>query len=127
MNVIRLLPFKHISLPSSHLKALRNLSEVEMECELTEMNMGLNSVRHVREEKKGGGDDTKRERGGVDGRGREGVGGGEKGNARGEAALAIVVGQGETSSSTERISLLSLWQSHYCPEAYSEVSSSVLY
>ena len=46
-----------------------------MECELTEMNMGLNSVRHVREEKKGGGGDTKRERGGVDGRGREGVGG----------------------------------------------------
>ena len=30
--------------------------------------MGLNSVRHVREEKKGGGGDTKRERGGVDGR-----------------------------------------------------------
>ena len=63
----------------------------------------------------------------MDGRGGEGVGGGEKGNARGEAALAIMVGQGETSSSTERISLLSLWQSHYCPEAYSEVSSSVLY
>ena len=107
MNVIRLLPFKHISLPSSHLKALRNLSEVEMECELTEMNMGLNSVR---EEKKGGGGDTKRERGGVDGREREGVGGGEKGNAKGEAALAIMVDQ-----------------SHYCPEVYSEVSSSVLY
>ena len=121
MNVIRLLPFKHISLPSSHLKALHNLSEVEMDCELTEMDMGLNSVRHVREEKKGGGGDTKRERGGgggggaVDGRGREGLGGGEKGNVKGEAALAYMVGQGETSSSTARISLLNLWQSHYCP------------
>ena len=72
MNVIRLLPFKHISLPSSHLKALRNLSEVEMECELTEMNMGLNSVRHVREEKKGGGMIPREREGGWMGEGGKG-------------------------------------------------------